>query len=256
MNILEKFTDIYKQCIIILSGFEKLHLREYAIQLAKDFNFELIEFKYPDFESLNKLIKDSKSKNIIIYGLTFPANKLEFKANYHLSLSGNKTLIDDESQYSLFTQYVKENFINKFKNIKVSEFNDEISEDIFNTCIQYIMKKVYGDNYDKAQEKYKKDSESSSSSSSSSKSSSDSSSDSSSSSSSSSSSNSSSSSDSSSSSKSSSKSDSESTIFQELDSAESNEMKKETIDWIIEKLFVVFMVAAMVWITFFSYPNS
>ena len=68
MNILEKFIDIFKQCIIILSGFEKLHLSEYATHLAKDFNFELIEFKYPDFESLNKAVKDSKSKNIIIYG--------------------------------------------------------------------------------------------------------------------------------------------------------------------------------------------
>jgi hypothetical protein len=157
MNILEKFIDIFKQCIIILSGFEKLHLSEYATNLAKDFNFELIEFKYPDFESLNKAIKNSKLKNIIIYGLTFPTDKLEFKANYHLSLSGNKTLIDDESQFNLYNQYVKENFINKFKNIKAAEFNDEISDDIFNTCIQFIMKKVYGDDYEKAQERYIED---------------------------------------------------------------------------------------------------
>jgi len=160
MNILEKFIDIHKQCIIILSGFEKLHLSEYASHLAKDFNFELIEFKYPDFESLNKAVKNSKLKNVIIYGLTFPADKLEFKSNYHISLSGNKTLIDDESQFNLYTQYVKDNFINKFKNIKAAEFNDEISDDIFNTCIQYIMKKVYGDDYEKAQKKYIEDSES------------------------------------------------------------------------------------------------
>lgn len=159
MNILEKFIYIFKKCIIILSGFEKLHLHKYATQLADDFNFELIEFKYPDFESLNNAIKNSKSNGIIIYGLTFPTDKLQFKPQFHISLSGNKTIIDDESQFSIYNQYVKENFVNKFKNIKVAEFNEEVYDDIYNMCIQYVMKKVYGDNYEKAQKKYIEDTE-------------------------------------------------------------------------------------------------
>ena len=160
MNILEKFISIFKQCIIILSGFEKLHLNKYATQLANDFDFELIEFKYPDFESLNKSIKESKQSGIIIYGLTFPTESLEFKPNYHISLSANKTIVDDESQYSIYNQYVKQNFVNKFKNVKVAEFSDELYDDIYNMCIDYIMKKVYGENYEKAQQKYLEDSES------------------------------------------------------------------------------------------------
>jgi hypothetical protein len=160
MNILEKFISIFKQCIIILSGFEKLNLSKYAIQLANDFDFELIEFKYPDFESLNKAIKESKHSGIIIYGLTFPTENLEFKPNYHISLSANKTLVDDESQFSIYNQYVKQNFVNKFKNVKVAEYSEELYNDVYNMCIYYIMKKVYGDNYEKAQKKYLEDSES------------------------------------------------------------------------------------------------
>jgi len=160
MNILEKFISIFKQCIIILSGFEKLHLSKYANQLATDFDFELIEFKYPDFESLNKAVKESKHSGIIIYGLTFPTESLEFKPNYHISLSANKTLVDDESKYSIYNQYVKQNFVNKFKNVKVIEFSNELYDDVYNMCIDYIMKKVYGENYEKAQKKYLEDSES------------------------------------------------------------------------------------------------
>jgi replication initiation and membrane attachment protein DnaB len=162
MNILEKFISIFKNCIIIISGYEKLHLSEYADQLANDFNFELLEFKYPDFDSLNKKIKDlhennNNNKGIIIYGLTFPKEKLEFKVNYHVSLSANKTLVDDENEYNLYNNNVKENFINKFKNVKIAAFNEELYDDIYNTCIDFVMKKVYGENYEKAQKKYIED---------------------------------------------------------------------------------------------------
>jgi hypothetical protein len=161
MNILEKFIEIFKNCIIILSGYEKLHLSEYATNLSNDFGFELIEFKYPDFESLNKAVKNStKQSGIIIYGLTFPSDKLEFKANYHISLSANKTLIDDESQFSIYNQYVKENFINKFKNLKSIDYSNDIYDDIYEMCIDFIKKKVYGDKYEEAQKKYLEDSES------------------------------------------------------------------------------------------------
>ena len=164
MNILEKFISIFKNCIIIISGYEKLHLSKYADQLATDFNFELIEFKYPDFESLNKKIKDLHENNnkngVIIYGLTFPTDNLEFKANYHISLSANKTLVDDENEFNIYNNNVKQNFINKFKNVKVTDYNDELYDDIFNTVIEYIMKKVYGENFEKAQQKYIEDTES------------------------------------------------------------------------------------------------
>jgi hypothetical protein len=162
MNILQKFLDIYKQFIIVVSGFEKLHLSDYAQQLAGDLNFELIEFKYPDFESLNKEVNNTKKNGVIIYGLTFPTDKLEFKPNYHISLSGNKTLIDDDNKFTIYNENVKENFVNKFKNLKLQDYNDETYDDIYNMIIDHIMKKVYGNNYEKAQQKYLEDSEASS----------------------------------------------------------------------------------------------
>jgi hypothetical protein len=160
MNILEKFISIFKQCIIILSGFEKLHLNEYATKLAEDFDFELIEFKYPNYDALNKSVKESKHSGIIIYGLTFPTENLEFKPKYHLSLSGNKTLVNDDNLFNIYTNNVKQNFVNKFKNVKSVDFNDELYDDVYNICIDFIMKKVYGENYEKAQKKYLEDSES------------------------------------------------------------------------------------------------
>ena len=56
MNVIEKYLEVYKQCIILLSGFEKLHLSEYAKKLAKEFNFTLIEFKYTEYDDLNQEI--------------------------------------------------------------------------------------------------------------------------------------------------------------------------------------------------------
>ena len=35
MNVIEKYLEVYKKCIILLSGFEKLHLIKYAKKLAK-----------------------------------------------------------------------------------------------------------------------------------------------------------------------------------------------------------------------------
>ena len=42
MNVVEKFLEKFNQCIILLSGFDKLHLNEYAKNLAENFNFDLI----------------------------------------------------------------------------------------------------------------------------------------------------------------------------------------------------------------------
>jgi hypothetical protein len=34
MNVVEKFLEKFNQCIILLSGFDKLHLNEYAKNLG------------------------------------------------------------------------------------------------------------------------------------------------------------------------------------------------------------------------------
>lgn len=158
MNVIEKYLEVYKQCIILLSGFEKLHLSKYAKKLAKEFNFTLIEFKYPDYDQLNqeieKLLKEKTPKGIIVYGLSFPTSQLKFKTSYHIAISGNRSLINDDDEFKIYQEYLDKSFINKFKNMKDLEFNDGVYDDIFLLCITMIMKRVYGDKYDDMMKKY------------------------------------------------------------------------------------------------------
>jgi len=161
MNVIEKFLEKFHQCIILLSGFDKLHLNEYAKNLADNLNFELISFDYPSFDKLNGEITTSlrdKSTNhgIIIYGLSFPNEFLKFKPNIHISVSGSKALIDNDEKFNIYTENIKKNIINKFKNIKDLDYHDQVYEDIFNLCIDMIMKRVYGDRYEEVQKEYAK----------------------------------------------------------------------------------------------------
>lgn len=163
MNVVEKFLEKFNQCIILLSGFDKLHLNEYAKNLADNFNFELIKFDYPDYDTLNKEVSKKEKKGVIVYGLIFEKEKIHFKTNYHISLSGPRGLINDDSKYETYTQNTKNSIINKFKNIKDLDYHDEVYEDIFNLCIDMIMKRVYGDRYEEVQKEYAKLSETESS---------------------------------------------------------------------------------------------
>lgn len=161
MNVVEKFISDLKQkskkCIILLSGFDILHLEEYAKLLAQNINFELIQFKYPEFDILNNKINDSDSNGIIVYGLTFPTDKLEFKPFYHISLSANRSIVVDEEKFNIYQENVKNNIVNKFKNMKDILYHDEIYTEIFNMIIDLIMKRVYGDRYEEAQKAYVKE---------------------------------------------------------------------------------------------------
>jgi len=159
MNVVEKFLEKFNQCIILLSGFEQLHLSEYAKNLAENFNFDVVKFNYPDYDSLNNEVNSKASRGVIAYGLTFDKDLLKFKTNYHISISGSKALINDDATFEMYNQNIKNNFINKFKNIKDLDYHDNIYEDIFNLCIDMIMKKLYGDRYEEVQKEYAKMSE-------------------------------------------------------------------------------------------------
>jgi hypothetical protein len=161
MNVVGKFISDLKQkskkCIILLSGFDILHLEEYAKLLAQNINFELIQFKYPEFDTLNDKINDSDSTGIIVYGLTFPTDKLKFKPFYHISVSANRSIVVDEEKYNIYQENVKNNIVNKFKNMKDILYHDETYTEIFNMIIDLIMKRVYGDRYEEAQKAYVKE---------------------------------------------------------------------------------------------------
>jgi len=156
MNVVEKYLEKYNQCIILLSGFEQLHLTEYAKNLAENLNFELVKFDHENYNILNNEVNKYAKKGVVAYGLSFEKDKLNFKTTYHISLSGPKTIINDDNKYQTYTDNIKNSFINKFKNIKDLNYHDEIYEDIFNICIDIIMKRVYGDRYEEVQKEYAK----------------------------------------------------------------------------------------------------
>jgi len=161
MNVVEKFMYDLKQkskkCIILLSGFDILHLEEYAKLLSQNINFELIKFKYPEFDTLNDKVNDSDSTGILVYGLTFPTEKLKFKPFYHISISANRSIIIDENKYNTYQENVKNNIVNKFKNMKDILYHEDTYSEIFNLIIDLIMKRVYGDKYEEAQKAYLKE---------------------------------------------------------------------------------------------------
>jgi hypothetical protein len=156
MNVVEKYLEKFNQCIILLSGFEQLHLTEYAKNLAENLNFELVKFDHENYNILNNEVNKYAKKGVVAYGLSFEKDKLNFKTTYHISLSGPKTIINDDNKYQTYTDNIKNSFINKFKNIKDLDYHDEIYEDIFNICIDIIMKRVYGDRYEEVQKEYAK----------------------------------------------------------------------------------------------------
>jgi hypothetical protein len=159
MNVVEKFLEKYNQCIVLLSGFEQLHLSEYAKQLAENLNFQLLKFDHPNYDSLNNEVNQKSKKGIVVYGLTFLKDNLKFKPLIHISLSGPKGLINDDEKFDIYNQNKINNFINKYENIKDLNYHDEIYERIFNVCIDVVMKRIYGDRYEEVQKEYIKLSE-------------------------------------------------------------------------------------------------
>jgi hypothetical protein len=64
MNIIDKFLERYT-CIILLSGFEELHLSQYAKELAENLNFDLIKFNYPNYDELNNEVQAATNKGLV-----------------------------------------------------------------------------------------------------------------------------------------------------------------------------------------------
>ena len=159
MNILEKFLELYKKCIIIISGFEQLHLSEYAEKLANNFNFDLVKFDYPNYDILNQFVKNNYNKSLVIYGLSFEKDLLTFRPNIHISLSGSKQLINNDEKYNIYTENVKKSFINKFKNLKDLTYSENTYDDIFDLVINMIKKKVYGDRLEEVEKTESEESE-------------------------------------------------------------------------------------------------
>lgn len=104
-NIIEKYTEMRKGCVLLISGPICKIVKKLATHIANKFKFSVINAntytgsniinfsKYDakmDWNSLNSMIKNLSSHGVVVYGFTFPSGKIT-RVDYHIHLSVNKT---------------------------------------------------------------------------------------------------------------------------------------------------------------------
>ena len=201
-NIIEKYIETNGQLIIAISGFSGIGKNKIAKQLSKDTKLEVISlanyakkdymniieltsgtkinnhdnFNYYDWDKFNKDVNDKKRNGLIIIGIGFPNDNLEFKIDYHIMVRAPKQLLfefrhnyivkhkdklgdllkiidtPDEKQlvnsitYPFYLNIPQISKIDKFYNI--TKMDEEIYDDLYDNVIKFIMKNVYNNRSD------------------------------------------------------------------------------------------------------------
>jgi tRNA uridine 5-carbamoylmethylation protein Kti12 len=186
MNIVQAYTEFNKQNIILISGLPYSKKSVFAKFLAKLFDFEIINlenhyydietfqkdenfveigedkilnwyniYESIDWKTFNKKVNEHK-KGIIIYGLGFPKELLDFSPNFHIHIKLSKQkLLDilekekkddimsspDVINKLLFPTYIKSrenSIITKYMNSNNYESSDKLKKDIYDYIISVI----------------------------------------------------------------------------------------------------------------------
>lgn len=116
MNIIEAYIKFNSQLIIVISGIHGCGKSSVAKRIAKDLNLKwLDQHDYYDktynktvtlsddttlvnlstddaidWDSLNKSVNATKSKGLVVSGMSFPKDKIKFEPDYHLHISLSK----------------------------------------------------------------------------------------------------------------------------------------------------------------------
>ncbi len=203
-TIIEAYIEFNKELIIIVSGLSGTGKYKVAKSLARDLNIKLIDslkycnkkyknkVKSPfgdefinwdsddtiDWEKLNKDVNKQKNKGVVITGIAFPKEKLDFTPTYHVQIKlskqnlllkrheyieGHKEDCNDISKHkgtqlekyilnnytypyyinfserSLITKYVNGN---DYINESTKEYYEKIYDDTFNYIINEISEKL------------------------------------------------------------------------------------------------------------------
>lgn len=183
MNIVETILTTKKRYIILISGYlwwDYLNTIIYA--LSENLNFKVIFLEQLlannslitfidqlNFLSINDEMKQlNQTGGYIIVSYTFPIDKLQFYADYHINITMNPSLLtevginmikDKNIKRSHFDEHIiflskswTTNKINK-KIVYPSNYNngttaEYLYEQIFNSIMDNIKRKLYGDTYD------------------------------------------------------------------------------------------------------------
>ncbi len=220
MNVVEAYIKLKGQLIILVSGLPgcgkttvgKKISQDFKIDYIDQFNYYIKDYdkkvKLPDgsdvlniynndaidWKKLNKDVNSKKEKGVVVSGIAFPNDKLNFTPDYHIHLSiskkeclerqkdfleknkdkyqeewkdiesGRERLKMNQLIYPYYLETVKESKINKFININNLD-DDGAYDSAFDIIISYIQfflnsdegKKLYFENIDKFTKKGKKE---------------------------------------------------------------------------------------------------
>ena len=191
-NIYDAFMYKYKKFILALSYTPGLDIQPIIDDMAKTFNFITVKLDGPKMlksdsmfnydklnDEINKILEENQKtldlnipgifgKGILIYGLTFPQNKIKTQIDLQLHYSASVSMFlkantDEENfplytvdDYNAFKQLLAENKINKYFNIK-SVVGSELNDSTFEKIIDFLEWKVYGKDYATLSTKAKKE---------------------------------------------------------------------------------------------------
>jgi hypothetical protein len=152
MNIVDALFVRKPSYIVLISGLIP-ELEEITSEVAKDLGFTYLCFSHvkSNYNPVNKRVHellDKKVQGIIVCGSQFPSEKLDFKVNYHIHLSINKTMFADlksNVEFDTYTKNLKTNFINKYINIKAGYKVVDVADDVFDNIIKQIDSIVHKD---------------------------------------------------------------------------------------------------------------
>lgn len=198
INIVEAYKRFNKQLIILISGMSGSGKSKLAENISRDFDLEIInqkdyykkshneKFTYFDgtetvnwytndaynWTDFNDDVNNMKSRGVIVVGIAFPTQYLNFKPDFHITVSVKKAVLlermeklmeqnkekypdkyDDMTSgrmkqmfnklsYPYYLKSLEESVVNKF--INASEMtDDQIYDNAFDYLIAEIEKRVY-----------------------------------------------------------------------------------------------------------------
>ena len=159
MNILDAYIEQYGFFNVIFSSVDYDLLKELVLNLSKDFKAEFIDL-FPIMINIEDIDNDrvkqmtgTENKTRFIIVPTFPYKYVKLKTSFHINISLNFKLISNRNikkEYvDLENKYKESTMINKYFNLaKYLDDTKKLENEIFNTIISRIIKKLDNGNYE------------------------------------------------------------------------------------------------------------
>lgn len=176
-SIYDAYLYKFHNFVVIISYTPGSYIKNIIKDINEPFQFNIVKLKVKNkeyqYDILNDKIEKLMAQNetyyntnkpelirgILIYGHTFPINKIKFNIDFHIHISLSQEVylsINPDKTFEQYTKYktiTKDNYINKYFNVK-KEITIELNDDIYNIIIDFIEFKVYEKQYEKFTSKH------------------------------------------------------------------------------------------------------